>query len=154
MTSEITKLTNANADWLEGWVLYDADCPLCCRWAARFERTLTLRGFDLAPLQSPWVAECLDLPEAELLLRMRVLARDGRELTGADALVFLSRRIGWAWPLWLAAQLPGVLPLFRRAYDWTARRRHCRQGCKYNEARQTPLRRTRVDEQRDSSGPG
>jgi predicted DCC family thiol-disulfide oxidoreductase YuxK len=154
VNSEITKITDADADWLWGWVLYDAACPLCCRWVACFERTLTLRGFDLAPLKSPWVAECLDLPEHELLSRMRLLTRDGREFTGADAVVFLARHIWWAWPLYFAARLPGAMPLLRRVYDTVARHCHCGGTCKNSEAARTRLRPTRVDEERNDSCPG
>ena len=98
MNSEIAKLSDATPDWPRAWVLYDGDCSLCRKWVARSERTLTVRGFDLAPLQSAWVTECLDLPEHELLSRMRVLTRDGRDYAGADALIYLARHVWWAWP--------------------------------------------------------
>jgi predicted DCC family thiol-disulfide oxidoreductase YuxK len=125
VNSEISKLSDA--DWLTAWVLYDADCPFCRRWAARFEKTLTLRGFDLSPLQSPWVRECFDLPEHELFSRMRVLTREGRDLAGADALLFIARHIWWAWPLYAISKLPAVFPLYRILYDQIAssRSRHC-----------------------------
>ena len=125
MNSEIAKLADGAEAWPRGWVLYDGDCALCRKWVARFERTLTVRGFDLAPLQSPWVIECLDLPEHELLSRMRVLTRDGRDFAGADALVCLARHVWWAWPFALAAHLPFGMPALRRAYDFVAQHRHC-----------------------------
>jgi predicted DCC family thiol-disulfide oxidoreductase YuxK len=121
VNSEITKVTDT--DWLAGWVFYDAECPSCRRWIARFERTLTLRGFDIAPLQSAWVRECFDLPEAELFSRMRLLTRDGRDLAGADALAFIAGKIWWAWPVYAVSRLPGVLPVLRVAYDRVARLR-------------------------------
>ena len=121
MNSEITKVTDT--EWLAGWVLYDAECPSCRRWIARFERTLTLRGFDIAPLQSAWVRECFDLPEAELFSRMRLLTRDGRDLAGADALAFIAGKIWWAWPVYAISRLPGVLPVLRVVYDRVARLR-------------------------------
>jgi predicted DCC family thiol-disulfide oxidoreductase YuxK len=125
VNSDISKL--CDADWLTGWVLYDAECPFCRRWAARFEKILTLHGFDLSPLQSPWVRECFDLPELELFSRLRVLTRDGRDLTGAEALVFIARHIWWAWPLYPISKLPGFLPLGRILYDRIAssRSRDC-----------------------------
>ena len=139
MNSEIAKLSDKAAAWPRAWVLYDGDCALCLKWIARFERTLTLRGFDLAPLQSAWVTECLDLPEHELLARMRVLTPDGRDFAGADALVFLARRIWWAWPFYLLARLPFAMPLLRRAYDFLAGHRHCRNGsCFYDAPAKTP----------------
>ncbi len=134
MNSEITKLSDT--DWLVGWILYDAECALCRRWVTRFERALTLRGFDLSPLQSPWVRECFDLPEEELLSRMRVLTRDDRDLAGADALVFIAQHIWWAWPLYGMSKFPGVLPLFRAIYDRIARARL--RDCSYAAHPQTP----------------
>ena len=128
MNSEIAKLSDATSDWPRAWVLYDGDCSLCRKWVDRFERTLTVRGFDLAPLQSTWVTECLDLPEDELLSRMRVLTRAGRDYAGADALIYLARRVWWAWPFWALAHLPFAKAVLRRAYDVLARHRHCSAG--------------------------
>jgi len=125
VNSEIAKLSDAALGWPRAWVLYDGDCPLCRKWAARFERALTVRGFDLAPLQSAWVTECLGLPEHELLSRMRVLTRDGRDYAGADALIYLARHVWWAWPLYAAADLPFAKTILRRGYDFLARHRHC-----------------------------
>jgi predicted DCC family thiol-disulfide oxidoreductase YuxK len=129
VNSEIAKLADKAGNWPRAWVLYDHDCALCRKWVARFERTLTVRGFDLAPLQSPWVIECLDLPEHELMARMRVLTRNGRDFAGADAIVFLARRVWWAWPCALLAYVPLMMPILRRAYDFLAHRRHCSDRC-------------------------
>lgn len=121
-----------DASWLRGWVLYDGDCALCRRWIVRFEPALTRRGFDLAPLQTPWVQECLDLPEHELLASMRVLTPDGRDFAGADALIFLAKHFWWAWPLYAASHLPVLRSVLRRSYGWLAARRHCHRGtCAY-----------------------
>jgi len=128
VNSEIAKLSDRAPDWPRAWVLYDGDCPLCRKWVSRFERTLTLRGFDLAPLQSAWVIECLDLPEHELLSRMRVLTRNGRDYAGADALVYLAGHIWWALSFYLVAHLPLAMAFLRRAYDFAARCRHCHGG--------------------------
>ncbi len=113
---------------MRGWLLYDGGCPFCAGWAARLEKPLTRRGFDLAPLQSPWVRECLDLPLSEPFTEMRLLTVEGRDLGGADALVHLARGIWWAWPLFAVSLLPGVRPLLRAGYRWVARDRHCRGG--------------------------
>jgi predicted DCC family thiol-disulfide oxidoreductase YuxK len=119
-----TEITNiSDIKWLQGWLLYDGSCPSCRRFAAWLEPILTRRGFDLAPLQSAWVTECLG--EAMSLREMKVLTLAGESLGGADALVFLARRIWWAWPLHLLAQIPGVMPIFRGAYRVCADRRHC-----------------------------
>jgi predicted DCC family thiol-disulfide oxidoreductase YuxK len=139
VNSEIAKLSDATPDWPRGWVLYDGDCSLCRQWVVRFERTLTVRGFDLAPLQSAWVTECLDLPEHELLSRMRVLTPDGRDYAGADALIHLARHVWWAWPFWILAHLPLAKAVLRLAYDFLARHRHCDRGsCIYAAPVKTP----------------
>ena len=61
---------------------------------------------------------------------MRVITVDGQSFSGADALIFLARRIWWAWPLAVVALIPGVRSLLRRAYGYYASRRcvdECRQ---------------------------
>jgi predicted DCC family thiol-disulfide oxidoreductase YuxK len=124
VNSEITKLPDMQ--WLQGWVLYDETCASCRRFAALLEGILTRRGFDLAPLQSEWVADCLN--EGVDLSQMRVITANGESFGGADALIFLARQIWWAWPIYLSAQVPGVKPLLRRAYVFYAARRHCHCG--------------------------
>ena len=118
-----TELLN-EPPWLRGWVLYDGDCAFCVGWASRVENILTRRGFDLAPLQTPWVVECLG-EEARELREMKVLTREGQEYGGADAILFLCGRVWWAWPVWLLGHIPAVRFLLRRAYGWIAAKRHC-----------------------------
>jgi len=119
----MTKLNDMN--WLQGWVLYDAECPFCCEWMARLEPVLTRRGFDLAPLQSPWVQECLDLKFDPPLTEMNVLTPDGKVMGGADAVVFLARFVWWAWPLYALSWFPGMKVILSRVYCWLSRRRIC-----------------------------
>jgi predicted DCC family thiol-disulfide oxidoreductase YuxK len=107
-----------------GWILYDADCGFCTRWAWRLARFLGPRGYHLAPLQAPWVRQRLALSEEELLCEMRVLTADDALYGGADAFVFLARQVWWTWPFALAARLPGMMPLLRAGYRWVARNRH------------------------------
>jgi len=107
-----------------GWVLYDADCGFCTRWAWRIALFVGPRGFHLAPLQAPWVRLRLALPEAELLHEMRVLTAHDALYGGADALLYLARQIWWARPFAALAWLPGVMPLARALYRWVARNRH------------------------------
>ncbi len=63
MNSDITQ--NNDFVWLRGWIFDDGDSPRCCALAARLERAATRRGYDLAPWQSPWVRERLDLGDGE-----------------------------------------------------------------------------------------
>lgn len=149
-----------NAEWtkirelghLRGWLFYDGACPFCCHWAERLEPILTRRNFDLAPLQSPWVEECLDIhPVSNSRTvpspgdrdglestadchdgscaidgpgEMLLVTRDGKCLGGADAAVALARAVWWAWPAYFLAQLPFVLPAMRAVYRRIAARRY------------------------------
>ncbi len=108
-----------------GWVFFDADCSFCTALARRLRRVLEPRGYAVAPLQAPRVQELLGLPPDKLLLEMRVLTSGGQVIGGADAIVFLARGIWWAWPLYAAAQLPGVRAVLRAGYRWIAARRRC-----------------------------
>ena len=114
-----------------GWVLYDGDCGFCTTWARRFEKTLRRRGFDLEHLQTPWVRKRLGLPEDELLEEMKILSPADQVIGGADGVLYLARRIWWAWPLLPLGWLPGGRSLLRAGYRLIARNRHCLGGeCK------------------------
>ena len=114
----------ANKDHAD-WVLYDGDCPMCIKWAGRFASSLRRRRFDLAPLQTPWVRTRLGLRESELPSEMLLLSSAGGVLRGADAIVFLARRIWWAWPFYVFASLPGVMHVLRSMYRHVASHRKC-----------------------------
>jgi len=122
--SEIYEMTEKTGHIL----LYDGDCPFCRSIVNRWRGTLEGRGFEIIPLQTEWVRRRLDLPKEELLSEMRVLTPDGRVIGGAAALVHVWSKIWWAWPLWLAAQVPGAKWLLGRAYRWVAERRMCLSG--------------------------
>ncbi|HEY0455186.1 MAG TPA: DCC1-like thiol-disulfide oxidoreductase family protein [Verrucomicrobiae bacterium] len=126
MNTEITKIRDIQD--LRGWVLYDAECPRCCTWAKRWEAALTRRGFDIAPLQSPWLAECLDMKVANPPAEMLVLTPAGQVYGGADALIFIAQTIWWAVPFAWCAKAPGVRPLLRQCYAWVAAHRKCGSG--------------------------
>lgn len=123
MNTEIT-----DNEKIKAWVLFDADCRICNTGASRFEQVLARRRFALMPLQTPWVRQRLNLPGAELLAEVRLLFTDGRLLGGADAIVFVARRIWWSWPLWAISRIPGAMLLLRRGYRWFAQNRYCIGG--------------------------
>jgi predicted DCC family thiol-disulfide oxidoreductase YuxK len=100
-----------------GWVLYDDTCGFCGRWVPLWSRSLRSRGFNIAALQAAWVRQRLSLNETELLRDIRLLLVDGRRLDGASAYRYVMRGIGWAFPLYLASNLP----LLRQAFDWAYR---------------------------------
>jgi predicted DCC family thiol-disulfide oxidoreductase YuxK len=97
-----------------GWVLYDDSCGFCRRWVPSWAKTLRRRGFDIAPLQSEWVVERLNVPPGDLLFDLRLLLADGRQVRGADVYRHVMRRIWWAYPLYLLS----VAPLLRLVFDW------------------------------------
>lgn len=121
-------MSEYNSNAATGWVCFDAGCPFCVRWANRLRGPLEHRGFGLIPLQSDWVRRVLSVSEDELLREMRVITRRGEVFGGADAVLFLAQRIGWARPLCVLAGVPGVKPLLERAYRFVAANRTCRLG--------------------------
>ena len=108
-----------------GWILYDGDCRSCTASARRFDRTFRRRGFLFLPLQTNWVMKRLDLEPGAPLEEMRVLTSDGRDIGGADVVIFLARQIWWAWPFAALARLPGMHKLLDRGYRWIAAHRGC-----------------------------
>ena len=100
-----------------GWVLYDDSCGFCRRWIPFWANTLRKRGFDIAPLQSEWVAERLSVPEEDLLFDLRLLLANGGQVRGADVYRHVMRRIWWAYPLYLLS----VAPLLRLVFNWAYR---------------------------------
>ena len=100
-----------------GWVLYDGACGFCRRWAPFWGGTLRKRGFAIAPLQSDWVRERVEISQEELIHDLRLLLPDGRQVLGADVYRHVMKRIWWAWPVYLFA----VAPLLRNVFDWSYR---------------------------------
>ncbi|HEY2138744.1 MAG TPA: DUF393 domain-containing protein [Chthoniobacterales bacterium] len=111
-----------------GEILYDGECPFCRKLAARFQRIYESRGFRFAPLQAPWVAAAVNLEPGERPLEMRVRTNDGRDFSGADAVVFLGGLVWWGKPLAWLAKLPGAKFLLRWIYREIATRRSCDGG--------------------------
>lgn len=101
-----------------GWILYDDTCGFCRRWVPFWEKPLRRRGFGIAPLQAAWVREKLALSNAELLRDLRLLLADGSQIAGADVYRYATRRIWWAWPVYLFSITPGAKYLF----DWGYRK--------------------------------
>src|SRR5438874_4824533 len=76
-----------------GWILYDGKCLSCTAAARQFDRIFRRRGFLFLPLQTDWVMERLGFEPDAPLEEMHVLTADGRDIAGADAVVFLARQI-------------------------------------------------------------
>lgn len=128
---------------MEGWVLYDGCCGFCSRWVPFWRNTLKRRGFDIAPLQSKWVAEKLCLSQDELTADVRLLLADGRQLRGPEVYRYVMRRIWWTMPLYFLSVLPILCRLFDAGYRAIAENRyrlsgHCRvPGMKETNSIQT-----------------
>jgi predicted DCC family thiol-disulfide oxidoreductase YuxK len=108
-----------------GWILFDGACPSCTAAARRFDRIFRRRGFFFLPLQTRWVMHRFNLEPDAPLEEMHVLTSNSRDIAGADALIFLTRQIWWAWPVFAFAQLPGMHTLLDRGYRWIAAHRGC-----------------------------
>jgi predicted DCC family thiol-disulfide oxidoreductase YuxK len=100
-----------------GWILYDDSCGFCRRWIPFWADAIRKRGFAIAPLQSEWVVERLNVPHEDLLLDLRLLLADGGQVRGADVYRHVMRRVWWAYPLYLLS----VVPLLRLVFDWAYR---------------------------------
>jgi len=101
-----------------GWILYDDSCGICRRWVPFWEGTLRKRGFEIAPLQADWVREKLHLNEKDLLQDLRLLLANGGQIQGADTYRYATKRIWWAYPVYLVS----IAPLGRSVFDWSYRK--------------------------------
>ncbi|HEX4341779.1 MAG TPA: DUF393 domain-containing protein, partial [Verrucomicrobiae bacterium] len=119
-----------SSDAPTAWVLYDADCSICTRFARRFENLLARRRLTILPLQTPWARERFKaLSDTDYLAEMRLLYPDGKTFGGADALIEIARHYWWAWPAFILGHVPPFRALMRAGYRWFAGRRHCSTSC-------------------------
>jgi predicted DCC family thiol-disulfide oxidoreductase YuxK len=107
-----------------GWVLYDGACGFCFRWVHLWENVLERRGFVLKDLQSAWADGSLQISRDRLLDNIVVLTRGGGVESGADAYLYVTRRIWWAWPFFALFSLPGFNWVLWRGYRWFNRNRY------------------------------
>jgi predicted DCC family thiol-disulfide oxidoreductase YuxK len=126
LISEITDSKGRQAS--RGWICFDRDCNFCTSLARRFRRTLEKRGFSLAALQDSRVAALLALPPDRFLLDVQVVTAEGFIFGGSDAIVYLAGKIWWAYPLFVAAQVPEFSRMLKTGYRWVARHRQCVSG--------------------------
>lgn len=120
-----------NPDAPKGWILYDDACGFCRRWIPFWEGALRRRGFAVAPLQAAWVREKTGLSAAELLEDLRLLSADGTMIRGAEVYRYATRRIWWAWPVYLFSITPGLRKIFDWGYRAFAAHRHqVSQACR------------------------
>jgi predicted DCC family thiol-disulfide oxidoreductase YuxK len=108
----------------EGWILYDGGCGFCSRWVHFWKGTVERRGFAIKDLQSASAEGRLLIPEENLLDDVRVLTPAGRLESGAEAYLYVARRIWWAWPFYAVFRLPGFNSILWWGYHWFNRNRY------------------------------
>jgi predicted DCC family thiol-disulfide oxidoreductase YuxK len=108
----------------EGWILYDGGCGFCFRWVHLWGKVVERRGFALKDLQSASADGSLDISSENLLDDIRVLTRDGKMESGANAYLYVARRIWWAWPFYAIFRLPAFNWLLWCGYRWFNRNRY------------------------------
>jgi len=64
----------------------------------------------------------------QLLSDIRVLTPNGKLVSGANAYLYVARRVWWLTPFWALFSLPGLNWLLHRGYRWFARNRYCISG--------------------------
>jgi predicted DCC family thiol-disulfide oxidoreductase YuxK len=125
MISLASEMTDSKGRHACGWLFFDAECDFCTRIANWLAGPMERRGLALAPLQDPSVAALLGLSREELLSAIRVVFEDGTQYSGADAVLAVARRLGWATPLMWLSRFPGMMHAIRAGYRWVARHRKC-----------------------------
>jgi predicted DCC family thiol-disulfide oxidoreductase YuxK len=108
----------------EGWILYDGTCGFCFRWVHFWEKVVERRGFAIKDLQSASSEGGLPIPEENLLDDVQVLTRAGKLESGADAYLYVARRIWWARPFYAIFRLPGFNRILWWGYRWFNRNRY------------------------------
>lgn len=107
-----------------GWILYDGGCGFCFRWVHFWKPIVESRGFAIKDLQSAYADGILQVSPESLLDDIRVLTLDGKLESGADAYLYVARRIWWARPLDAIFSLPGFNSLLWWGYRWFNRNRY------------------------------
>lgn len=108
----------------EGWLLYDGQCGFCFRWIHLWQKVVERRGFAIKDLQSASADGTLQIPKENLLDDIQVSTADGRLESGANAYLYVARRIWWAWPFYAVFSLPGFNWILWQGYRWFNRNRY------------------------------
>ena len=111
----LTDLKSESALPREGWILYDGGCGFCFRWVNFWRKTVEAKGFAIKDLQSASAEGLLQVSGESLLDEVRVLTRSGKSQCGADAYLYVARRIWWAWPFYATSAFQGLIGFFGRA---------------------------------------
>jgi predicted DCC family thiol-disulfide oxidoreductase YuxK len=104
--------------------LYDGACGFCTRWVHWWEKPVGRRGFAIKDLQSAAADGSLRISQENLLDDIRIVTPAGEYISGADAYLFIARRIWWTWPFYGIFSLPGFRRLLWLGYRWLNRNRY------------------------------
>ena len=107
-----------------GWILYDGQCGFCFQWVHLWKPVVESKGFAIKDLQSACADGTLQISGENLLDDIRVLTLDGTLESGADAYLYVARRIWWAWPFYVIFSLPGLNSLLWWGYRGFNRNRY------------------------------
>jgi predicted DCC family thiol-disulfide oxidoreductase YuxK len=107
-----------------GWILYDGGCGFCFRWVHFWKKIVERRGFGIKDLQSASAEGSLRVLPENLLDDIRVLTSTGELKSGADAYLYVSRQIWWAWPFYAIFSLPVFNRILWWGYRWFNRNRY------------------------------
>jgi predicted DCC family thiol-disulfide oxidoreductase YuxK len=108
----------------KGWILYDGGCGFCFRWVHFWEKVVAGRGFALKDLQSAYSDGSLQISQKNLLDDIQILTRAGKLESGANAYLYVTRQIWWAWPFYGIFSLPGFNWILWQGYRWFNRNRY------------------------------
>ncbi|MGH9500734.1 MAG: thiol-disulfide oxidoreductase DCC family protein [Terriglobales bacterium] len=99
-------------------------CGFCFRWVHFWEKVFAGRGFALKDLQSAYSDGSLQISQENLLDDIQVLTRAGKLESGANAYLYVTRLIWWAWPFYGIFSLPGFNRILWQGYRWFNRNRY------------------------------
>ena len=84
---------------------------------SNFERSLEKEIVKLSLFKNKTVMKILGINEGDDLPEMKIIGDDKKLYGGARGIVFLSKKIWWAWPLWALA-LPVTMSILDYIYKW------------------------------------
>jgi lipase maturation factor 1 len=107
-----------------GWILYDGECGFCSRWIHLWKGVVEKHGFGVKDLQTARAEGSLQIAPEHLLDDILVVTPDRQRKPGADAYLFVARKIWWAWPFSVLFSFPGLNWLLWWTYRWVNRNRY------------------------------
>jgi predicted DCC family thiol-disulfide oxidoreductase YuxK len=103
-------------------LIFDGDCPFCCRWVERWQAARGKR-FDIEPSQTA-AARFPELAAIEFEQAVQFIEIDGRVFSAAEAVLRVrSLTTSRSWVLACYKHVPGVAPVVEAIYRGMARHR-------------------------------